>query len=202
MVNPFAHKNSFDSENFDGLSLDGVDLSDREFYKCVFRNSKLSETRWLRSRLDECLFDGCDLTRADPRMLSLRDVTFKSCKLMGIDFTHIAKYPNMSFDQCNLHYVSLVSIPLRKARFEQCAILDANFFEVDLTDAKFDDCQFAGTRFERCDLRRVRFRRAQDLFLDPARNLVKGAEVPLETAILLATSYGMRVSGFSTKDKW
>ncbi len=34
-------------------------------------------------------------------------------------------------------------------------------------------------------------------FLDPANNRLKGTHVPVETAVLLAQSLGMRVSGFT-----
>jgi uncharacterized protein YjbI with pentapeptide repeats len=196
-MNPFAGKDWFEREVFDGLSLERADLGNREFYRCTFRNSKLQETRWARSRLEECVFEACDLTRADPTMLSLRDVAFRSCKLMGIDFSNIGQHPHVSFEDCNLRYVSVVSVGLRKTSFKRCAINEANFFESDLADAEFDDCHFAETRFDACDLRRARFRSARDLFIDPARNRVKGTQIPLETAILLATSFGMRVLGFT-----
>jgi len=196
MTNPFADRSSFEDETFEGLNLEGADLSGREFYRCVFRNSKLGQSSWLRSRLEDCTFEGCDLVRIVPKMLALRDVAFKSCRLMGVDFAEIAQYPIVSFEDCNLKYVSFVSVPLRKVSFKGCSLTEASFFEVDLTDATFEGCQLAGARFEACDLGRARFHGAQDLFLDPAKNRVKGAEIPLETAILLATSFGMRVLGF------
>lgn len=198
MTNPFEGKDSFEDEVFEGLTLEHADLSDREFDRCTFRNSKLGHTRWLRSRLDECVLEGCDLVRADVKMLALRGVTFKSCRLMGVDFADIAKFPDVSFHECNLHYASFASIALRKAVFDKCSFTEANFFEADLTEAKLDDCQFTGARFEACDLRKARFLRAQDLFIDPAKNRVAGAKVPLETAVLLATSFGMRVLDFQS----
>ncbi|AKU94698.1 MCBG protein [Labilithrix luteola] len=197
VANPFEGKTSFEEQTFEGLALEREDLGGREFYGCTFRNSKLAETRWLRTRLEECTFEGCDLSGADFTMLSLREVTFLSCRLMGIDFSKVGQFPNVSFEDCNLRYVSMVSIPLRKTTFRRCAIKEASFFEADLVEAKFEECQFAETRFESCDLRKAKFPNAQDLFLDPARNRLKDTHVPLETAILLARSFGMRVLGFS-----
>jgi len=197
MDNPFAERRSFDEEVFADLYLDGADLSDRELYRCVFRNSKLGQTRWLRSRLEDCVFEGCDLVRMVPQMLALRDVAFKGCRLMGVDFANVAQFPIVSFEDCNLKYASFASTPLRKVSFKRCSLTEASFFEVDLTDATFEDCQLAGARFEGCDLRRARFQGAQDLFLDPAKNKVKDAQIPLDTAVLLATSFGMRVLDFT-----
>ena len=68
-------------------------------------------------------------------------------------------------------------------------------------ESVFEECQFDGTRFEECDLRRTRFPHAKDLFVDPAKNNVKGMQVPLETAIHLAASFGMRVIGFDEKPR-
>ncbi|TKC94185.1 pentapeptide repeat-containing protein [Polyangium fumosum] len=84
----------------------------------------------------------------------------------------------------------------------RCAITESVFASMDFTDAVFEECRFAGTRFDGCDLRNARFPRSSDLFVDPAKNKVKGARVPLDTAILLATSFGMRVLGFDeSKDE-
>lgn len=188
---------TFENETFDALALEGADLGDREFHGCTFRGAKLGGTRWMRSRLSECVFESCDLTRADFRELSLRDVKFRSCKLMGIDFSPIGDYPDMSFEECSLRYASFVKLVLRKTLFTGCSILEANLIELDLVDSTFDDCQFAGTRIEQCDLRRVRFRGATGLFIDPAKNRVKGAEVPIESAALLAMTFGMKVTGFA-----
>ncbi|XXX54433.1 pentapeptide repeat-containing protein [Sorangium sp. So ce124] len=199
-LNPFEGKDSFDGETFDGLTLERADLSDRDFCGCVFRRSKLGESRWTRVRLENCVFESCDLTKADLTMLSLRGVAFNSCKLMGVDWTNIAKFPDVSFEDCDLRYVIMDSLALRKTRFERCAITESVFAATDLAGAVFEECRFAGTRFEDCDLRNAQFPRSQDLFIDPAKNNVKGARIPLEAAILLAASFGMHVLGFTEKD--
>ena len=193
----FASETVFEGETFDGLKVEGADLSKREFHQCAFKNSKLAETRWSGARLEDCVFERCDLTRANFSGLTLRDVTFRSCKLMGIDFSTVGRFPHVAFEHCDLRYVSMVDIALRKTRFEHCTVNEANFFEADLAESRFDECQFSETRFDGCDLRRARFRAARDLFIDPARNKVKDTHVPLETAIALATSLGMRVLGFT-----
>ncbi|MGK4003523.1 pentapeptide repeat-containing protein [Sorangium sp. So ce1036] len=199
-MDPFEGKDLFDGETFDGLTLERADLSDREFYHCVFRRSKLTESRWRRARLESCVFERCDLTQADPTMLSLRDVAFNSCKLTGINWTNIAKFPDMSFEDCDMRYSIMDSLAVRKTRFERCAITESAFAATDLVGSVFEECRFAGTRFEQCDLRNAQFPRSHDLFLDPARNNVKGARVPLETVLLLAASFGMHVLGFTEKD--
>ncbi|AUX35748.1 MULTISPECIES: pentapeptide repeat-containing protein [Sorangium] len=199
-TDPFEGKDSFDGETFDGLTLERADLSDREFCNCVFRRSKLSESRWMRTRLEGCVFERCDLTQANTNMLSLRGVSFSSCKLMGIDWTNIAKFPDVSFEDCDMRYNVMDSLALRKTRFERCSITESVLAATDLAGAVFEECRFMGTRFEDCDLRNAQFPRSHDLFVDPAKNNVKGARVPLETVMLLAASFGMHVLGFTEKD--
>jgi fluoroquinolone resistance protein len=200
-VERFEGRDSFEDELFADLDLERMDLAGREFSRCTFRGCKLSETKWMRARLEECVFEGCDLTRAKPSMLSLRDVELKRCKLMGIDWSDLAKFPVVSFEECNLRYSAIIKIALRKTRFTRCSLVEASFIEADLVDSLFEECQFDGARFEGCDLRRTRFPHAKDLFVDPAKNNVKGMQVPLETAIHLASSFGMRVIDFDAKPR-
>ncbi|APR79853.1 Hypothetical protein A7982_05200 [Minicystis rosea] len=196
-MNPFEGKDSFEGETFDGITLERAILGDREFSNCVFRRCSLRESRWARTRLEDCVFEACDLSQTDPTMLSLRGVAFTSCKLMGINWTNIAKFPDVSFEDCDLRYTVMDSLALRKTRFQRCAITESVFASTDFGGAKFEECRFTGTRFDGCDLRNAQFPRSSGLFVDPARNKAKGARIPLESAILLATSFGMHVLGFT-----
>ncbi|HEY4058059.1 MAG TPA: pentapeptide repeat-containing protein [Kofleriaceae bacterium] len=192
----FPDGDSFADATFQDLALTGADLGGRELVKCTIRNAKLDETRWSKTRLEDCIFDNCDLTRANFASLALRDVVFKNCKLMGIDFSVTAKLPMMSFENCNMRYVSFVGVAMKKASLRDCALHEANFIDVDLTGATLVDCNFTGATFDRCTLANAKFTHAAGLFVDPAKNKVKGMHVPLEAAVLLAASFGFRVSGY------
>jgi uncharacterized protein YjbI with pentapeptide repeats len=91
----------------------------------------------------------------------------------------------------------MVAVVLRKTRFARCAMVEANFVRSDFVESVFEGCRFTGARFDACDLRKARFDGAQDLFLDPAKNNVKGAQVPVESAVLLAASFGLRVIDYT-----
>jgi fluoroquinolone resistance protein len=184
---------SFDEETFVGLDLAQADLSDKVFAGCTFRNVKLPESRWRRARLEDCLLEGCDLTRLAPLEMALRGVQFKRCKMMGVDWTGVGQYPDLSFADCNLDYCSFTSIRIRKVPFVRCSLVEANFVDADLSEARFDSCRLTGARFQRCDLRKASFAGAQDLLIDPATNQVRGASIPLESALLLAASFGFKV---------
>jgi fluoroquinolone resistance protein len=191
---------SFTDVVFESEDLQAADLGNREFVGCTFRGLNLQETRWDGCRMEDCFFQACDLTRVLPARLSLRGVEFTDCKLMGIDWTHVAPHPDVSFIQCNLRYSSFVGASMRKTRFGKCVMDESNWVEVDLSGSVFEECRFSGTRFEGCNLERTKFPGCVDLVLDPGKNRVKGATIPLQSAVLLASSFGMRVLAMSDDD--
>ncbi|HEY4177902.1 MAG TPA: pentapeptide repeat-containing protein [Kofleriaceae bacterium] len=196
----FPDGESFADVTFQDLALTGADLGGRELVKCIIKNAKLDETRWSKTRLEDCVFENCDLTRANFASLALRDVAFKNCKLMGIDFSVTAKLPTMTFVDCNMRYVSFVGTSMKKASFKNCGLQEANFIDIDLTGAKLEDCNFNGANFDHCTLLNAKFTSAAGLFIDPAKNKVKGMNVPLEAAVLLASSFGIKVIGYELEE--
>jgi fluoroquinolone resistance protein len=113
---------------------------------------------------------------------------------MGIDWTDAGAYPDLCFADCNLDYCSFTSIRVRKTPFVRCSLVEANFVDADLTEARFDGCRLTGARFERCDLRKASFAGSQDLLLNPANNQIRGTSIPSEAALLLAVSFGFKVT--------
>ena len=186
---------SFDDETFVGLELANADLGDKLFANCTFRNLKLPESRWARARLEDCVFEACDLTRLAPAGMAMRGVRFERCKMMGVDWTDLGAYPDVAFVDCILDYCSFVSLRARKTPFIRCSLVEASFAGADLVEARFEECQLGGARFERCDLRKASFPGSTDLLLDPATNQIKGASIPTEAALLLAASFGFKVTG-------
>jgi uncharacterized protein YjbI with pentapeptide repeats len=185
---------SFDELTVVGLDLAGADLGGKVFANCTLRNLKLAESRWERARLEDCVLDDCDLTRLAPAGLVLRGVRFQRCKMMGIDWSALGAFPDLSFTDCNLDYCSFIGLRARKLPASRCSFVEANFVDCDLGEARLEACDFTGARFERCDLRKATFAGARALLLDPAGNQVKGAAIPPESALLLAASFGFKLT--------
>lgn len=192
-----AKEDFFENETFSDLDLQGFDLGHKEFYRCTFERCQLQESRWKGTKLEVCVFNGCDLTRIQVNQTALREVRFEGSKLMGVDWTGVSPNPELVFDGCVLRYASFVGHSLRKTPFLRCTAMEANFFDLDLTDADFSGTDLTGSNFRGCTLTRTDFSSAVGAFLDPARNRLKDTRVPVETAVLLAQSLGMRVSGFN-----
>ncbi len=186
----------FENETFDQLELQGAKLRGKEFYRCTFLNSHLQESRWTDSKLEACVFRGCDLTRAVLAHTALRDVRFESSKLMGIDWSGVSPNPEVAFEECNLRYASFGGLSLRKTAFARCMAHEVNFLDADLTDADFTGTDLGGSNFQGCTLTRSDFSGAIGVFIDPARNRLKSTRVPVETAVLVAQTLGMVVAGY------
>ena len=186
----------FADVTFSEVALEGADLSGKDLQRCTFRRCKLPGSRWARAKLEDCLFEDCDLTGMVPEALALRGVTFKGTKLMGVDWTLLGKLPDLGFEGCDLRYCSFVKLRLRATRFRGCVAREANFIELDLTEADFTGSDLTGSTIQGCLLAKTDFSRANGVFFDPQRNRVKGARIAIGTAVLLVKSLGMEVDGF------
>ena len=184
----------FEDQVFRGGDISEADLGSKELVRCTFKSVKLMQTRWKGARLEDCIFDSCDLTRIVPAGLMARGVHFTGSKMIGIDWSDLGAYPAIAFDGCDLRYDSFVSLRLRKTTFERCDFRDAQLVDVDLTEAIFRDCQLGGARFERCDLRKASFAGAIDLTLEAQGNRLGATRVPFETALRLAQAFGLEVT--------
>lgn len=186
---------SFEDEIFDGLDLEGFDFSGKDFYRCVFQGGKLEKSRWRRARLEECVFDACDLTHMVPAELRAHGVRFRGCKLLGVEWSATSLDPQLSFEDCDLRYGTFVGVNLRKTTFVRCNATETTFVDTDLTDADFGESELRGATFQGATLARADFTTARGAFFDPAKNRVKGVRIGSESAALLATFFGMTVSG-------
>lgn len=183
------------NETFTDLDAQGVDLGGKELYRCTFRRCKLQESKWRRARLEDCVVEDCDLTRFDPAQLSLVGVVFRRSKLLGVDWTDASSNPDLAFEACNLEYATFRRVNLRKTRILDCDARSATFLDCDLVEADLSGTDLGGATFEASNLTKANLATARGAFLDPARNRVKDARVSIDTAVLLASSFGMRVAG-------
>jgi fluoroquinolone resistance protein len=196
-----AAEQFFRDVTFEGIDAHGVDLSGKEFLDCRFLRLKLQGCVVREARFENCCFEDCDLTRTALRGARFVDARFVGCKLMGVDFTDVGRNPEVSFTACDLRYASFVDNNLRKITFRDCKACEANFIGCDLKEADFAGDGLSGANFENNDASKASFATANGLFLSPAKNRVKEARIPVESAVLLAMSSGMQVVGYGTTKK-
>lgn len=196
LVEYLSQRDTFEDQVIEGAAAPGLGFADKEFYRCTFRRVKLPESIWRGAHLEDCVFEEADLTRMQPRGLALRGVEFRGCKLLGTDWTHVGRNPQLSFTDCDLRYASFVGTCLRRTPFLRCKAVEANFIETDLTDADFTGTDLGGSVFERATLCNAKLAEAFGVFVDPTKNRVKGAVISAESAVLLALSLGFLVDGY------
>jgi fluoroquinolone resistance protein len=199
-VDDIKAKEFFEAEDIFAIDLHEVSLSGKEFDDCTFRQVKLQESRLGGLRLSDCRFEDCDLTAIHPQGMKAQQVHFARCKMVGVQWSELAQYPQVEFHECQLRYATFLGLDLRRARFIRCDIREATFLRMDLTEADFDGSDLTGTKFEDCQLRKADFTAATGAWLDPANNRVKDARISLESAALVALSFGMCVEGIATQE--
>lgn len=185
-----------EEQTFAELEAPGAHIDGKELYRCTFERAKLAEASFAGCTLERCAFVDCDLTRVRFADTSLQGVCFERCKLLGVDFSTLRANPDVSFEGCLLRYAAFADQNLRGVRFVDCELPEAQLTDCSLVNADFPGCDLSGATFSRCDLAGADLSTTSGLFLDARQNNVKGAFVPLETAVLLARAQGMKVAGF------
>src|SRR5512140_2772801 len=109
----------FQDQTFADLALEAAELSGKDFLRCTFRGAKLPQSRWEGVRLEDCLFEDCDLSRLRPAPRTLTDVTFRRTKLMGIEWSKL-RNPGLTFEECDLRYAAFLDVSLRGTAFRGC----------------------------------------------------------------------------------
>ncbi len=191
----FQARSLFQDELLQGSEQQRADLSGKEFLGCTFRNMKLQESVWRGARLEDCVFEDCDLTRMDPARMALLGVLFRRSKLMGIDWTALTPNPSVTFEECDLRYASFVGLNLRRCAIRGCRAIEANFLDCDLSDSDFTGTSLVGANLEGSEVTRANLAGAEGAFVSPSKNRVKDVYISVASAVELARSFGMRVEG-------
>lgn len=166
----------------------GEELSGCEFIGIPFAGQNLKGLAFI-----DCKFTGCNLSNLSLMNAVLRDVHFKDCNLMGINWTEIRKGGTFHFSSCKLDYGCFQRMDLRGQKFEDCSVREADFSEANLAKANFTGCQLSGTIFNNVNLEKSDFRQAHNYFIDPRLAKLKEAKFSFPEAIVLLEALGINV---------
>jgi len=189
MGRPLFDSEEFQNVNYGDRKFPAGDYEDCTFTGCSFTSSDLSA-----SNFGECKFVQCDLSNANLTGITLRDVSFESCKLLGLKFESCNELLfSVGFEQCQLDFSSFYKHPLIKTRFYGCKLLEVDFTEADLSEAEFLDCDLSGVVFLQTNLEQCDFRTAVHYHIDPELNRMKKAKFSLEGLGGLLTKYDLNL---------
>lgn len=159
------------------------DYESTEFRSCTFDDIS-------GVNLTDCLFNACNLSNASVSKAKAQDVTFKDCKLIGINFYQLLDFGlSLHFEGCMLDYASFDNKKLNSSSFKNCRLHGVNFTKTDLSKVSMENCDLMDAVFSGTDLRGMDFTSNTNFSLDPQINLVKKTVFASATLAGLLTRY-------------
>ncbi len=151
-----------------GTTFKSVEMSYAKFLNCQFYDragSKGSDFRF--STMTDATFDQCDLTLSTLNRCDAYDITFKNCRMLGVDlsaadfqrsFSKTVTRTAATFQECNLEQADLSGLKLSGAQLTDCNLYKTALAETDLSGANLQrsalvDIDAAGANLSGADLR-------------------------------------------------
>ena len=124
----------------------------------------------------------------------LNNVTFKECKLLGLNFTDCADFLFIvKFDNCVLDYSSFVRKKMVKTSFINSSMKNVDFTECDVTKSIFSNTDMLNALFSKTILKEVDFLTAFNYIIDPEKNRIKKAKFSLAGIPGLLAKYDLEI---------
>ena len=95
-MNDYYDELTFNQTTFSDL----LPLRPSEFINCNFHSIDFSNQNFKNSKFLECQFSGCNLSNATLSNVILRDTSFASCKLVGINWAETESLISPDFREC------------------------------------------------------------------------------------------------------
>jgi fluoroquinolone resistance protein len=181
-------------EEFARVDYSDTGLPGEEFESCTFNNCDFSRSDLSDSLFIDCRLIGCNLSMAKVDHAAFRNVAFVSCKVVGVDFSGCLPFLfAVSFEGCSLDYSHFIKNRLKKTKFRDCTVRDADFTEADLTGASFDKCDLSNTVFNRTNLSHADFRTSRNYSINLETNTVRKARFSLSGIAGLLGQYDLLI---------
>ncbi len=182
------------SKNFVKVNFTENPLPGGEYEDCLFDHCDLSRADLTGIRFTECIFRDCNLSSARLAQTVLRDVQFENCKLLGLHFDHCDHFLfSASFRHCNMRLCSFYQVKMKKTRFADCDLQETDFTEADLSWAILENCDLSLARFENTVLEKADLRTARNYSIDPELNRIKKAKFSFPGVLGLLGKYDIEM---------
>jgi uncharacterized protein YjbI with pentapeptide repeats len=168
-------------ETYNGIDHSREDFEAKEFELCRFEYCKFAKVNLSECSFIECEFEGCDLSMAKLYGTTIRDSSFKECKMVGLQFDTCNDFGfSPTFESCNLNLSSFFQVKIKNAVFKNCSLNEVDFTEAKLNIALFEECDFANATFSATKLLEADFRSSHNYMIDPESNQITGAKFSLQ----------------------
>ncbi|OOQ58682.1 pentapeptide repeat-containing protein [Mucilaginibacter pedocola] len=160
-----------------------------KFVACNFANANLDGLVFI-----DCAFEDCNLLLISVGSTGFQNVTFKHCKLSGVNFGKARDFLfEVNFEGCILDNAVFYKKKNKKGRFADCSMIETDLTEADLTEAKFINCNLHRAFFSRTILKGADLRSSYNFSIDPDDNIVKKAHFSLHGLPGLLAKYDIKV---------
>lgn len=185
----FEEDRIFDTINYTITPLAKGDYENCDFLNCDFSNTDLGKIKFT-----ECRFTGCNLSAATITGTAFRDIIFKDCKLLGLQFdTCNEMLFEVQFEHCIINLANFYNRKLKNTRFIHCMLTETDFSEADLSNAVFEYCDLSGAVFDNTILEKANLTTANNYSIDPEKNRIKKAKFSIPDVIGLLNKYDIEI---------
>lgn len=183
-----------ENEDFERINVEKSGLEKGEYDNCRFVNCDFSNFSLNEFTFSECQFIDCNFSLSTVQATAFKDVFFKGCKLVGLDFSICNPFLfEVRFEECQLNLASFYQLKLAHTKFINCQLREVDFVLADLNKASFEGCDLLGAMFERCLLEYTDFTTAINYSLDPELNEIRKARFSREGIEGLLDKYDISI---------
>ena len=188
-----------ETEEFDKCQIEKLKITDsllieKYFFSSVFIDCDLSDCDVNKSTFRDCEFINCNLSLMRFCDVNLIDVVFRSCKLIGIDWTSIVwtkrhtkrrvKFP-VSFYNSTLNYSIFIGLDMYSVSFIDSILKEVEFEDTNLECANFENSDLSESHFKNTNLKKADFSSAKNYSINGTTNSIKGAKFSFPEVISL-----------------
>ncbi|MGA9212545.1 pentapeptide repeat-containing protein [Kaistella sp.] len=164
-------------QNFNKLDFRQEPLIKGEYENCLFTNCNFEEVNLTEFKFVDCEFRECNWSLALLHGTVLREVKFKDCKMLGLQFETCNDFGlSFSFENCQLNHSTFFQMNIKKIIFRNCQLREIDFSESNLSSVVFDNCDLSQAIFAHSILDKADFRTAYNYSIDPENNRIKKAK--------------------------
>lgn len=152
-----------------------------EYVNCTFINCNFANVNLSHFIFDRCRFDTCNLSSVPINQTALREISFVSCKMLGVHFDSCNPFLfAVNFDNCMLNLSSFYKVKLKGIKFKNSSLHEVDFSEADLSNSTFENCDLLQAVFDSSILEKADFRTAINFSINPERNKIKKARFSVQ----------------------
>src|SRR5690606_2816398 len=113
---------------FSNLDYAGKESVNKEFDACTFSACDFSSADFSKSEFVDCVFESCNLSLVKLNGTGIKNITFKNCKLVGVEFHECSDFLfEVFFEQCVLDFSAFLEKKMPGSVFNKCKLEQTDF---------------------------------------------------------------------------